>query len=125
MKNDILAAGAYFSLVGSQYSHGCTYILHYILHRMGRDLFRHGDETLWTPGDTVLDTGKAVDFRSVYLFMRRLAFGISIHGRRYVCTYIESICWYLYYFTIFRVGDSDSIFGHSNAVPHCFLRVCF
>ena len=68
---------------------------------------------------------KFVDFRSVYLFMRRLAFGISIHGRRYVCTYIESICWYLYYFTIFRVGDSDSIFGHSNAVPHCFLRVCF
>ena len=28
-----------------------------------------------------------------YLFMRSLAFGISIHGRRYVCTYIENICW--------------------------------
>ena len=37
-----------------------------------------------------------------YLFMRSLlAFGISIHGRYYVCTYIENICWQLSYFTIF------------------------
>jgi hypothetical protein len=37
-----------------------------------------------------------------YLFMRSLAFGINIHGRRYVCTYTESICWYLYYLIIFQ-----------------------
>ena len=37
-----------------------------------------------------------------YLFMRSLAFGAIIHGRRYICTYIENICWY---FTVFQLEN--------------------
>ena len=44
----------------------------------------------------------------IYLFMCSLVFGIIIHGRRYVCTYTENICWYVYYLS---VGESDLIFG--------------
>ena len=64
-----------------------------------------------------------VDLQRVfYLFMRSLAFGIIIHGRRYVCTYIENICWYFIILPSFQ--SEKLISGYSNAMPHCFLRVC-
>ena len=45
-----------------------------IFHRMGRDPFRHGDETIWTPGHTVLDTGDAVDFQRVLFIYAQFSF---------------------------------------------------
>ena len=90
------SAGAYFSVVRFSCC-ASSIVMLIILYRMGRDLFRYGDETIWTPCHTVLDAGEACWFPIVfYLFMGSLAFGIIILGRRYVCTYIESICWYIY-----------------------------
>ena len=70
----------------------------------GGIFFCYGHETIWTSCHTLLDAGKdCVISNMFYLFTRILAFSIIIHGRRYICTYIESICWYLYFFTIFQL----------------------
>ena len=66
-----------------------------------------------------------VDLQIVFYFIyaQFLAFGISIYGRRYICTYIGNICWYLYYF--FPSSESgETLIRYSNAVSHWFLRVC-